>query len=426
MWRQVHKTVVALAASLIAFTSPAAVNGSADTRSGIFDPAFRSMQIYQGDNRLGFPIANLGSYDTITLSFDELAEDRRYLRYRLIHCNADWSPSQLVESEYIDGFNIADIEDYALSQATTVHYVNYRLSLPNKDMTPMLSGNYLIQVFDENNPDETLLQARFMLNEGTAAIESALTSRTDIDYNDSHQQLSVTVDTERSGVADPFNDLRVVIVQNGRTDNMASLQQPLRISGKKAVYEHLRPLIFPAGNEYRRMETVSVHYPGMGVDEIAYSHPYYHIRLMTDSLRNDTPYTYDSTQHGRYVIREYNSADPDTEADYAITHFSLQIPEQSGADIYLDGDFTRRRFDAESRMTYDPAAGAYTKAVLLKQGAYNYQYLAVPKGASTGYTSAIEGDKYQTVNEYLILVYHRAPMSRYDRLIGVSVLYSGH
>lgn len=48
--------------------------------------------------------------------------------------------SSSVESEYIDGFNIADIEDYALSQATTVHYVNYRLSIPNRDMSPMLSG----------------------------------------------------------------------------------------------------------------------------------------------------------------------------------------------------------------------------------------------------------------------------------------------
>lgn len=111
-----------------------------DTRPGIFDPAFRTMMIYEGDNRLGFPIMNLGSSDRITLTFDELAEDRRYLRYRLIHCNADWTPSQLVESEYIDGFNIADIEDYALSQATTVHYVNYRLSIPNRDMSPHAVG----------------------------------------------------------------------------------------------------------------------------------------------------------------------------------------------------------------------------------------------------------------------------------------------
>ena len=56
--------------------------------------------------------------------------------------------------------------------------------------------------------------------------------------------------------------------------------------------------------------------------------------------------------------------------------------------------------------------------MLLKQGAYNYQYLIVPPGAKRGYTSAIEGDKYQTVNEYNVRVYHRRRGERYDRLIG--------
>ena len=95
------------------------------------------------------------------------------------------------------------------------------------------------------------------------------------------------------------------------------------------------------------------------------------------------------------------------------------------ADIYIDSDFTNRRLDAESRMTYDASTGTYHRAMLLKQGAYNYQYLVVPKNGTTGYTAPVEGDNYQTVNEYLILIYHRAPMARYDRLIGTSVIYSG-
>lgn len=119
MSRNCSLHTAALALALLACRPIPAAGETTDTRPGIFDPAFRTMMIYEGDNRLGFPIMNLGSSDRITLTFDELAEDRRYLRYRLIHCNADWTPSQLVESEYIDGFNIADIEDYALSQATT-------------------------------------------------------------------------------------------------------------------------------------------------------------------------------------------------------------------------------------------------------------------------------------------------------------------
>ena len=60
--------------------------------------------------------------------------------------------------------------------------------------------------------------------------------------------------------------------------------------------------------------------------------------------------------------------------------------------------------------------------MLLKQGAYNYQYLFVPPGAMRGYTANIEGDSYQTSNEYLVKVYHRPRGHRYDHLVGVTLI----
>lgn len=398
---------------------------ASDTRQGISDPSFRSLQVRPTANWMAPPLITLDSPEQIAIEFDEIAEDRRYLRYRLIHCNAEWQPSGITESEYLDGFNQDDITEYDFSQATTVHYVHYRIALPNDKIRPRLSGNYLVQIYDEQDPDRTLLQARFMINENTASVNAGLTSRTDVDYNQRHQQLSIETDTEHANVRDPFNDLRVTVTQNGRQDNAVTLQQPLRIHGHRAVYEHLEPLVFPAGNEYRRFETINTQYPTMGVEDIVYSDPYYHFRLRTDTPRSDQPYAYDQTQHGRYLPREYNSSNPDTEADYVVTHFTLDIPQIPDADIFIDGDLTNRRMDGESRMAYDASTGTYHRAMLLKQGAYNYQYLVVPKNSRTGYTAPVEGDKYQTVNEYLILIYHRAPMTRYDRLIGASLIYSG-
>lgn len=403
----------------------ATCHAATDTRQGIFDPAFRTLQVHNSYAILSAPILIAGSDEQIQISFDELAEDRSYLRYSLIHCNADWQPSSLVESEYLDGFNVAEIEDFAFSKATAAHYVNYRITIPNAEMQPKVSGNYLLRVYREDDPETTLLQARFMISEQTASIDTEVSSRTDIDYNQSHQQLSLMIDTERANVRDPFNDMYVVISQNGREDNKAILQKPLRISGNRAYYEHLRPLIFPGGNEYRRMETVSIHYPGMHVAEIGYAEPYYHMEIETDYPRNESQYLYDETQHGRFLIREYNSTESDTEADYIVTHFRLEMPEIPNVDIFLDGDLTQRRLGPESLMIYDRAEGAYKSVQMLKQGAYNYQYIAVPRGSATGYTAPVEGDFYQTVNEYRILVYHRAPLSRYDRLIGSAVIMSG-
>ena len=52
-------------------------------------------------------------------------------------------------------------------------------------------------------------------------------------------------------------------------------------------------------------------------------------------------------------------------------------------------------------------------------GYYSYQYLALPVGKRSGALSLIEGDYYQTENEYTILVYYKRQGDRYYQLIGM-------
>lgn len=404
---------------ILAFLCALTAMRGADTMTGALNERVRTLQVTVGDDIFALPYVTLGTPEQLTVAFDHLSDDREYLRYRVVRCDADWTPSSLAESEYLGGFNESPIDDYEFSRGTTVHYVHYRLRFPDENIRPTLSGNYLIQIYPEDDPDDVWAQARVMVSEQSAPMSVEVTSRTDVDYNDAHQQLSLKVDTERARVADPFNDLTVVISQNGRPDNERAIRHPLRMSGAVAVYEHQKPLIFEAGNEYRRFEISDVHFPGMGVENIEYLHPYYHFTLFTDSPRDESPYLYDRTQHGRFKVREYNSSESDVAADYAVVHFTLDSPELPATTVFLDGDFTGRRFSPESVMTYNRATGRYEKAMLLKQGAYNYQYLAVPPGARSGQTAPVEGDKYQTTNEYIIKVYARSPMDRTHRLISV-------
>ena len=95
-----------------------------DTQTGIFDSAFKTLQLSVNGNYFQPPVINIHTDDYLTVEFDEIAEDRRYLRYSLQHCNADWTPSQLVEPEFVEGFNLANIEDYEFSQTTLTHYVH--------------------------------------------------------------------------------------------------------------------------------------------------------------------------------------------------------------------------------------------------------------------------------------------------------------
>ncbi len=397
-----------------------------DTSTAIFSPGIRSLTVNIEGAFLAPPVLTLGGDSRLVIGFDVMGEERQYLRYSILHCDADWSLGELVDSEVFDGFNYSDIEDYAFSRLTTAHYVHYTIHLPNSDFKFKLSGNYLLRVYPEDDPEETLLQVRFMVQEGGVSVGGTVTSRTDIDYNDSHQQLSLDIDTRNTRIRDINTDLRVVVTQNGRLDNAVVLSHPSRLMGSRAIYEHLPALIFPAGNEYRRMETVNNLYPGMGVDHIEYHAPWYHHILNLDKPRAHREYRYDSTQHGRYLIREYNAEDSDVEADYAMTLFTLDMLRIPDAEVYLDGDFMLRRLDSSSRMEYNPSTGRYEKLLPLKQGAYNYQYLVVPDGATRGLTAPVEGDHYQTVNEYLVYVYYRAPGDRYDRLLGVGALFSGY
>ncbi len=397
-----------------------------DTSTAIFHPAFRTLQIEVDGDPYAPDVIVLGDdADRIVISFDELASDRRYLRYQLIHCDRDWRPEQLVDSEFLDGFNEASVDDYRYSRATLVQYVHYTIRIPGENMRITAPGNYLVRVYDESDPDETLLQARFGVCDFSMDARAEVTSRTDVDTNMSHQQLNVTVDTKRTPVRDMFGDVYVTVTQNGRVDNAVTVNRPLRVNAGVQLYEHNRDLIFPAGNEYRRVEPISTQYPGIGVENIEYHAPVYQITLATDRPRNTSGYLYDSTQHGRFLVREYNSTDSDVDADYVMVNFALEIPRMENADVFLDGDFVMRRFDPQSRMVWNYSTGRYEASLLLKQGAYNYQYLTVPHGAMKGATAPVEGDYYETVNEYEIRVYHRPSGTRYDRLVGITTATSG-
>lgn len=398
---------------------------AADTSTRIFNKGFRTLKVSNPDNFMSPPVMRLNSDDRIVISFDEIAEDNRWLQYRLIHCNADWQPSRLVESEYLDGFNIADIEDFAYSENTFVHFVNYRIEFPNQSMRPLVSGNYLLQVTDRDAPEDILLQARFMVTEEAAAISGTASGRTDRGHNTEWQQLDMSVMLRGIENANPYQDIEISIIQNGSEASRRLLRRPQRVEGNTIIYQHMPELIFPAGNEYRRFESVSNGFPGMGVDSLKFGGSNYHVWLKRDNGRALRNYEFDRTQHGRFMVREYNATDSDLGADYITVHFTLDMPRLRDADVYIDGEMTHDSFDTSNRMVYDSEARQYRLEMPLKQGAYNYRYVTLQAtGKGVPSSEITEGNKFETQNEYWVATYYHPPGSRADRLIGFSLIQS--
>lgn len=411
---------------------PFAVRADIDTRDAVFEPSVRTVSLRNPDNFMAPPVIRLATSDRLLLNFDIIGDNHDYLRYRLIHCNADWQPSRLIDSEYLDGFNEGIITDYAYSSNTYVHYVNYNLEIPNEEMRLKAGGNYLIQVYDEENPDQTVLQTRFSVTENKAAVNPFITTRTDIGFNTEWQQIDIEVDLNGFEKINPYQDLIVTITQNNRPETTRTVTHPLRTSGSEVIFSHDRNLIFGASNEYRRFETVRADYPGMSVDSVVFGGSNWHAYLMPDEPRSYREYMFDHTQHGRFKVDEYNSTDPDLGADYVTVHFTLDSPEIAGGDVYVDGDFNLHNFDSRNRMIYDHSARRYSLQLPLKQGSYNYQYVVLPKNYAVTHSSAdspayadpaiIEGNFYETDNEYLIKIFYRPAGARADRLIGSAVI----
>ena len=393
-----------------------------DTGQQIFWDNVKSLSVQNPDNLMAPPVIRLGSRDHLSIKFDIISNDYEYLRYRVIHCNADWQPSRLMESEYLDGFNEMEVDDYAFSSNTYIQFVNYQIEIPNPQLPITASGNYLLQVYPESDYDDILLQVRFSVSEENAFIQGGLTSKTDKGVNGEFQQLFLKANLSSFPGINPYQDLVISIIQNNRPETTKFISHPIRVEGNNAIFEHSPDLIFEAGNEYRRFETVRTDYPGMHVDSVQFIAGIWHAWLQPDSSRKDKEYFFDSTQHGRFKIDEYNSTEPDLSADYVVVHFTLDTGETPDGLVYVDGDFTNHRFNESNLMKYDFRDGLYHASIPLKQGSYNYQYVVVPRNKGAISSRLIEGNKYETQNEYLIKLFLRLPGARADQLIGTALI----
>ena len=420
-----NRTFSMVCLTLLALSAMA--QGAVDTRTHIFDNNVHSLKVCLENNMYIPPVLMMNGDDRLVVNFDYIDYDVHYLRYSVTHCNADWQPSQLLENEYVSGFNYADIDDYEQSMGTFVHYYNYQFVLPNPDMEFLVSGNYLLTVYEQDDPNQLLFQTRISVCEGTVRVLPEVTSRTDREYNNRFQQVSFNLNYKPGLIKDPYSELTCIVSQNSRDDNAVVVNRPLMVANDHVTYDHNQNLIFFAGNEFRRFETVSAHNINMGVQSIRYYDPIYHATLFVDEPREGTQYLYDKTQFGRFTIRNAEAYEENPlEADYMITHFALDAGGKlNGGNVWLYGEFINGYPASQAMMKYDASSGCYTTDLLLKQGAYNYMYLWVPDGTTVGLTSRIEGDHYETVNEYLIKVYDRPMGERYDHFVGYGVAYSG-
>ncbi len=384
----------------------------------IYRPNIKTVILENAQLPLSEPAIELNSGMQLLLKFDDLDADYKEYWYTIIHCDAQWKPSDITRSTYLYSFFEDRIMDYSFSFNTLQPYTNYQLRFPNEQIKPMISGNYLLKVYLDNNPDSVAFTKRFLVYENLVDIQASVHAATSAEFRQQKQEVDFTIGTNRYPIANPFGDLQVKILQNFRWDNAIDNLKPIFIKDNLLDYNYDEENTFNGGNEFRRFDIRSLKYETEFVQRIQMHDNGTDVYLMPDKVRYYSRYSSDNDINGKFEIKNYSGSHPDKDADYATVHFQLNYkdPVQDG-NIYIAGDLTNWQYNNTSMMKYDEELKAYTGTLFLKQGYYNYEYVFVKDGTTFGDESWLEGNHYETENNYWILVYHRPQNVRYDKLV---------
>jgi len=403
----------------------AAKEASTPLKNGIFREDIRSVQFFREGWDFSQPVLELGADQRLKLKFDELAEGVTNFTYTITHCDAEWYPSRLVQSEYMEGFIENPLNDYAASINTTSKYTNYLLTLPNENVRFLISGNYLLSVFDEGNRTTPVLTRRFYIVEPSTEIRGEVKKSTYEGYKGRDQEIDFTVDYSRFSIQDPRTEVKVVVMQNSRGDNCLTNLKPLFVRDNQLSYDLSRENIFAGGNEFRNFDTKNIRMNGLGVDNIEFINPSYHVSLRSDQIRRELEYHNESDLNGHFLIKNDRVTDSDLESDYIFVHFSLEMKEPlSAGEIFVFGGLSDWQCQPPNKMKWNFGSKRYETVLMLKQGFYDYQYAFIENGGNKIDNTLLEGSYVETENDYQIFVYYHGFSSRYDKLIGYRTINS--
>jgi len=395
----------------------------------IYKPNIKTVLLFKEGFEMSAPIMRLRSGESLRLSFDDLDGDMKHYQYTIIHCEADWTTSaDLRVTDYLDGYNEDRIDDFEYSFNTTVHYTHYSLSFPSRDLRPKISGNYIMLVFLDD-PSNVVFTRRFMITEATPLeITGNVHQASAIPNRYTHQEVDFTLKMNGMQINDPSREIKVVLMQDGRWDNAITSLKPRFYRSESLDYDYDNENEFPGGNEFRSFDIKSLMYQTERIKKITFDSGGNEVYLLDDQRRTFKNYVTDKEINGRKLIKnEDHVQNSDIQADYAWVHFSLPVDAiLANGQLYLLGALTDWQLNDESKMIYDPDGKRYTKTLFLKQGYYNYLYVFRDNKTKRSDLSLIEGNHWETENEYTILVYYHENGGQYDRLIAVQDLNSIH
>ncbi|MDI1305196.1 MAG: DUF5103 domain-containing protein [bacterium] len=366
-------------------------------------------------NQNVIPIFKLG--EGFQLQFDDLFGNEADYYYDITHCDYNWNPTEIPKSEYLKGFDNQRISDYTNSFNTLQIYSHYRLAIPNQFTQLLISGNYILKILNDNK--EVVFSRKFILYEDRVTVPIQVKRARTVSNLDSKHNLEFTIKSSTITFQNPIKNVKVVLLQNGQFNDAITNITPQYTIGNDLIYKYDAQTQFWAGNEFLYFENKDIRAANNNVARVDSNNEIYSSYLYTNNARTNYPYSVTQDVNGNFVVKNINATNSEIEADYAWVYFSLSAPTfRMNKDIYITGMFNNYNLTPEYKMDYNEKKNLYEKAILIKQGFTNFQYTVADSKGIIDHENAIDGNFYQTENDYSIMVYYRENTDRYDRAIG--------
>lgn len=398
----------------------AVVNANAQNeyQNKTFNEYIKTVECYNTSKEQSFPIINLKTAETLTLSFDDLRGGQKDYYYSIEHCTWDWKSSKLNVLDYLEGVPQDILFNYKYSFNTLVKFTNYQLTFPNDQMRVKIGGNYIMKIYEDNDPNKLVLTQRFYVLNSAVSVGVEVVPATAVADRNSKQKINFNI-FHQMPIYNPYLEVKAVVMQNQIPQTAIVNAKPSFVKPNTLVYNDINANHFWGGNEFRKFDTRSFRYKAEHVADI-YRDSTQNVILSIDLPNGNARYSNQFDENGNFFIRNTDGRNNATDSDYAYVLFTLAAaPPTPKGSLYVFGKFNNYALTADNKLTFESSRRRFYGNIKLKQGLYDFKYVWVDEQGKFDDT-VFEGSFFETENSYQVLAYYRKAGSRYDDLAGYS------
>jgi len=380
-------------------------------------PFIRDLRVYGGDDERNLPVfvrpdtarrsggSGLPPYITIRFDVDEQAPPRLKLIFR--HCDKDWN----IDTDYFvrdDFFTYTRMLFYEASPGGSRGYSwRFENRFPSEEhpfVRFLYSGNWIVDIVDEQDDDAIYASARFICVEdivpGSLRVFNDYWTEWDMPLDQVHRlQLAMKIpdvlfadylttvdfyknfnlfDSYRVG---SYDFSRNTFVEGIGLREKTFIYRNILPGNGYRVFDFTRPGVYPSGNIVSRFG---------GPDFTRY-------RFSTEL----------SAHYGAAVTLPLRSWD----SEYLCVRFELEHPRIRGGDVFVAGIFNSWDPQEADKMEFDEDIEHYVHHRWLLRGSYDYQYVIGVYDDEAGYVreadwTFVEGNSWAARNLYWCIMYY--------------------